>query len=91
MNLFICKLRGNIAVGNFYSQSLCNRGFADARLADKAGVVFAPAAKNLNRSVNLVISADYAVKLALPRPLGEVSAVKGQKLSLFIILFALLL
>ena len=64
-NPFIFKKLGNLAVGNFKSQALCYRGFAYTGFTDKTGVVFCTSDKNLNNSVNLVLSADDGVDLAL--------------------------
>ena len=89
MNFFICELCGNIACGNFEGKSLGDCRFAYTRFTDKAGIVFAAPAKYLNRAVNFVFSADYAVKLAVARSFGEICAVKGQEFSLFIVFLAL--
>ena len=88
MNLFIRKLCRNLALCDFDCKPLGNGGLSDARLTYETGVVFASAAKDLNCSVNLVISADYAVYFALSCTLSEVCAVKGKKFSLFIVFCA---
>ena len=39
LNLFVGKLCGNLSIRNPESQTLCDSGFTDARLTDKAGIV----------------------------------------------------
>ena len=88
MDFFIGQLCRNVTVCNFDCKTLCDGGFTDTGLTDKTGIVFASAAKNLNCSVNLVISANNSVKLAFLCALGKVCAIKRKELSFFVVLFA---
>ena len=40
INLLVCKACGHFALGNFNGKTLGNGCFSDARLTDKAGIVF---------------------------------------------------
>ena len=84
MNLFISQLCRNISCRNSERKALCNCGFADTGFADKARIVLCSAAKNLNRSVNLVISADNPVNFARISFRSQVGAELAEILSLFL-------
>ena len=60
---------------------------ADAGLADEAGVVFLAAAQDLDGAVDLAVTADDAVGLAVTGFLGQVFAVGAQELAAGRLLF----
>ena len=60
---------------------------SDARLADQAGIVLLSAAENLNHARQFPVTPDDVVELSFPRKVGQIPAVGGQKLQLFLLLF----
>ena len=56
-------------------QSFRQRGLADAGFADKYRIVLAPAQKNVNRALELVLASDQRIDLPLRRALGEIDRV----------------
>ena len=62
-------------------QPFGHRRLADAGLADKHRIVLAAPAQHFDRALQLVGSADQRIELALPRALGEVRAVGGERVA----------
>ena len=58
-----------------------HRGLADAWLADEHRVVLAPAAEHFDRALQLVGAPDQRIEQALARPLGQVDAVRRQRIA----------
>ncbi len=73
----------DVAVDDALGQALGDRGFADARVAHIKRVVLGAAAKNLDRALDLMLSADQRVDLAALRLFVEVDAVGGQSVLAF--------
>ena len=57
-----------------------HRRFADARIADEDWIVLAAAAEHLDGALELVRAADQRIEQALLRALGEVDAVRRQRI-----------
>ncbi len=66
---------GNVAVDDHLGESLGNRRFADAGLADVERVVLTTTAKDLNRSLHLVAPTDKRIDLAEQCLLVEVHGI----------------
>ena len=63
--------------------------FADARLADQHGVVFRPAAKNLNDALDLVVASDERVEFVVGGVVRQVARKLGEVRRLFLLRGAL--
>ena len=81
-HLLILKLIGDVAHRDALRKPLCYSRFADARLADKAGVILLAAVQDLDNALQLLLAAYHAVELALTRTGGEVDAVIIKEFSL---------
>ena len=81
LDFLILKAERNITGRNLKRKSLCNSGFTDAGFTDKAGIILCAAGKDLDYSVDFLISADYAVKLSVACTLGKVCTVSINVLS----------
>ena len=81
-HLLILKLVGDVAHRNALRKPLGDGGLADARLADKAGVILLAAVQDLDNALQLLLAAYHAVELALTRTGGEVDAVIIKEFSL---------
>ena len=90
MYLLILQLRRHIARGYTQGKPLGNGSLADARLTDKARVVFCAPAKDLYRTIDLVIPADYPVYPARSRLGSEVGTVLVEELALTLALALIL-
>ena len=66
---------GHLAMDDATRQTLRDSGLADAGFADEQRVVFLPPAQNLDGAVDLGLTADQRVDLALARLLVEVDAI----------------
>ena len=88
--LLILQLRRHIARGYTQGKPLGNGSLADARLTDKARVVFCAPAKDLYRTIDLVIPADYPVYPARSRLGSEVGTVLVEELALTLALALIL-
>ena len=67
--------RGDLPGGNFLRQRLRQGAFANARLAQQAGVVFLAAAQNFNHTRKLVVPAQHRVQPPVLRKAGQVAPV----------------
>ena len=76
MNLFLAQTGRHISRCNAQGKALGNGRLADARLADKAGIVLCTAAQNLHHAANLAVTADDGVDLARSRFGGEIRAIR---------------
>ena len=65
-------------------KALGNGCFANARFADKAGIILLAAVQNLHHPLDLLLPANDGIQLALPGAVGKVNAVIIQKLSFFL-------
>ncbi len=54
-----------VAIGDLLGQALGHRSLTDSRLTNEAGVVLCPPAQNLGNTLDLLLTADHRVKLAL--------------------------
>ncbi len=70
--LAVFKVSGNITAHYSQRQTLGDSGLADARLADKAGVVFRLSRKYADNVAYLGVTPDNGVELVLPRQLHQV-------------------
>ena len=84
IDLLTAQLIGHVAVGYAGRQRLRNRGFADARLADEAGIVLLAAAEYLYHALQLPLAPDNFIELALRGKRGEVAAVGVEELTFFL-------
>jgi hypothetical protein len=75
---------GDVAAHDLLRETLDDRGLADARLAEQHRVVLGAAAEDLDDALDLVLTADHRVELALAGEVGEVTAeaVEGRGLAL---------
>ena len=64
---------GHVAIGDAQRQAFGNRGLAGAGLADQRGVVLGAPGEDLDRAADFLVAADYRIKLAIARGLGEVA------------------
>ena len=81
VNFFVSKTCRYLSLGNFDCKALCYSGFADARLTDKARVIFCSSAKNLNCTCNLAFSADNIIDFALLSTFGKIGTVSIEEFS----------
>ena len=84
VDLLIPQLEGHLTRGDALGQTLGNGGLAHARLTDEAGIILLAAVQDLHHPLDLLLTADHRVQLALPGALGEVDAVVIQELPLFL-------
>ena len=80
IDLLILQLIGHLTFNDALGQPFGNGGFAHARLADKAGVIFLAAVEYLYHPLQLLLPAYHGVQLAVSCPLVEVDAVIIKKL-----------
>src|SRR5439155_446544 len=73
---------GDVARHDALSQSLDDRGLADAGLADEPGVVLGARREHLDDTPDLLVAADDAIDLVLACELGQVTAVLVERLVL---------
>ena len=66
---------GHLPGGNAQRQTLSQRCFAHARLADQTGVVFLAAAQDLHHAVKLGFPAEHRVQLPFGGAAGQIAAV----------------
>ena len=93
IDLLIQQFIGHLPLGYLLGQALGDGRFAHAGLTDETGVVFLAAVQDLDDPVQLPVTADEPVQLALLRLAGQGDAVAVQKLPLGVLgagLFALL-
>ena len=83
IQLLVLKPERNFLLDDPLCDALGDCGLADTRLTDKAGVVLGAAREYLNDPFDLLVSADYAVKLAVLCAFGEVGAERVEELALF--------
>ena len=78
-NALVTQVLGYFAVGYLQRQSFGDGRLADAGLADQTGVVFGAAGKDLDDALDLFISADHGVDLAVLCGFSQVArkAVEG--------------
>jgi hypothetical protein len=69
----------HVAGDDTLRQSLDQRRFASARLANHHRIVFGAARQNLNHAPNLLRAANHRIELAVLGQLGEVNAVFVQR------------
>ena len=62
-------------------EPLGHRRFADARFADEHRVILAAAAEDFDRALQLLRAADQRIEQPLPRAIGEVDAVRRQRIA----------
>ena len=74
----------NLAVDDALGQAFGDRGLADAGFADEQRVVLLPAAQHLDGAVDLGISPDHRIDLAVARLLVEIDAVGIERLALLL-------
>ena len=85
--LFVQQLLRHIGGGNALGKAFGDGGLADAGFADQYGVVFGAAGEDLHHTLDLLVTADDRVKLALPGRLGQISGKLLQRLAgLFVLL-----
>ena len=70
----------HVAGGEPLRQALDDGGLADAGLADQHRIVLGAPRQDLDRAADFVVAADHGVELALPRLLGQVAGVFGERL-----------
>ena len=88
MDLLVLQLIGHLTRNDALCQRLGNGSLAHARLADEAGIVFLMAAKNLHKAGKFSVSSNDLPKLSFSCLIGQISAVKGEVLSV-LVLFSL--
>ena len=66
---------GHLPGGNAQRQTLSQRRFAHARLADQTGVVFLAAAQDLHHAVQLRFPAEHRVQLPFGGAAGQIAAI----------------
>ena len=74
----------HFAVDDALGETFRDRGLADAGFADEQRIVLLPAAQHLDGAVDLGISPDHRVDLAVARLLVEVDAVGIERLALLL-------
>jgi hypothetical protein len=72
----------HVAVHDAVRQSLGDGGLADAGLADERRVVLAASREDLDDALDLLLTADDRIKVAVPGGLGQVDAelIEGRRL-----------
>ena len=83
-DFFSLQLVRYIVFGNALGQRLCDRGLADAGLTDKTGIVFLPAAKNLDHAGKFAFPPDDPVQLSFCGAPSQIPAVGVKIFSLFL-------
>ena len=83
LDLFILQTVRHITFCNTQRKSLRDGGFADTRFTDQAGVVFGTAGENLDHTLDLFISADDIIDIALTSLSGQILAVKTDMFTVF--------
>src|SRR5260370_3334342 len=78
------KYLRNLAVDDTLGEAFRDRGLAHAGFADEQRIVLLPAAEHLDGAVDLGISSDHRIDLAVARLLVEVHAVSLERLALFL-------
>ncbi len=73
--LFIFERIGNVALHDAQGEPFGDRCLADARLADQERIVLCPAAENLHRPADFLVSADDRVEFSRFGQVGEVSTI----------------
>jgi len=75
---------GHVAIDHPLGEAFHDRRLAHARLAEEDRIVLRAAAKDLDRPLDLLLTADDRIELALAGQLGEVpaEAVEGRRLAL---------
>ena len=81
VDFLVLQPGGHLAFGNTLGDAFGNGGFAHAGFADQAGVVFLPAAKDLQGAVDFAVAANDVVGLAVAGFLGQVFTVGIQILA----------
>ena len=71
--LLVAQPFGNVAADDALSESFGDRGFADARFADKHRIVLRAARQHLNHAANFFVAADHGIELALARGFREIA------------------
>ena len=71
----------DLAVDDPESESLDDRGLADARLADQHGVVLGAPLQHLDGAADFIVAADDRVELALLGALGQIDGVFLERLA----------
>ena len=90
IDFLVLQLMRDITFGNTHGQTLGDRRFAYARLADEAGVVLLPPVEDLYHTLDLAFTPDNTVDLALDCLLGKRYAVAVKKPSLRFLVYVLL-
>ena len=71
---------GHVAPNDAMSQSLDDRGLADAGLADQHGIVLGASGENLDHPTDFLVAADDWINFALRGELGEIAPVALERL-----------
>ena len=69
-DLLIAQNLRDVARSNFLGEAFHNRSFADARFPNEHGVIFGPAAEDLDDALNLIFSADDRIHFSLAGEFG---------------------
>src|SRR6266481_1566114 len=78
------RYRRYLAVDDTLGEPFRNRGLAHAGFTDEQRIVLLPAAEHLDGAVDLGISPDYRIDLAVARLLVEVHAVSFERFALLL-------
>ncbi len=73
---------GHLALGDVLGEPLGQGGLADPRVADKDGIVLAPAAEHLHGALDLGLAADERVKLSLAGLADQIRGVHLERTAL---------
>ncbi len=76
----VLEALGHVARDDPLGESLDDRGFADARLADQDGIVLGPPREHLDDAANLLVAADHRIEFAAGRHRGQIASVALQRL-----------
>ena len=87
VKLLVCKAGRHLSMRHAQCKALRDGGFANAGLADEAGIILCAAAKDLHHAVNFTVAADDTVDLAIRCALGQIRAVGVEILALDFFLF----
>ena len=78
--LLVVEAFRHVTIDDAQSETLDDRGLADARLADQHRIVLGPPRQHLDGAADLLIAADDRIELAVARRLGEIAGVFLQRI-----------
>ncbi len=73
VEVLVLQRLGHLALDDPLGEPLHHGGLPDAGLADQDGVVLGPAGEHLHHPLDLLLTPDHRVELALPGGLGQVA------------------